>query len=170
MVDCGMVNGRRVRLFRKTKKGAEGEAAKIRIKKGNEGGSAFGLPAVKRIDAEAAVKLFEPHGATLKSAAEFYLRNLDVIRQSKLIPDVVIELLEAKEKDRRSERYMQDMRNRLEVFAGAEGFKTRALHDVSAKDIANWLSQLKVGPVTRNNFRRLLSVFFGFAVKQRYAL
>ena len=51
-----MVNGHRVRLFRKTKKAAEGEAAKIRIKKENEGGSAFGLSAVKRIDAEAALK------------------------------------------------------------------------------------------------------------------
>ena len=170
MVDCGMVNGHRVRLFRKTKKAAEGEAAKIRIKKENEGGSAFGLSAIKRIDAEAALKLLEPHGATLKSAAEFYLRNLDVIRQSKLIPDVVRELLEAKEKDRRSERYLQDMRNRLEVFAAADEFKTRAVHDVSAKDVETWLRQLNVGPVTRNNFRRLLSVFFGFAVKQRYAL
>src|ERR1700731_4743525 len=115
MVDCGMVNGHRVRLFRKTKKAAEGEAAKIRIKKENEGGSAFGLSAIKRIDAEAALKLLEPHGATLKSAAG---------------------------------------------GRGAEEFKTRAVHDISTKDVENWLRRLNVGPVTRNNFRRLLSVFF----------
>src|SRR5260370_32576451 len=144
MVDCGMVNGRRVRLFRKTKKAAEGEGAKIRIKKENEGGSAFGLPAVKRIDAEAALKLLEPHGATLKSAAEFYLRNLDVIRQSKLVPDVVRELLEAKEKDRRSERYMQDMRNRLKVFAGPDAVNMLIVQAGSEKDIINQVRRLQV--------------------------
>jgi integrase/recombinase XerD len=168
MVDCGMVGKHRVRFFFKTKNEAEGEAAKLRIKRANEGGSLFGLSVVQRVDAESALKLLEPHGATLTQAAEFYLRNLDVIREPKLIPDAVRELLDAKVKDRRSSRYLQDLRNRLEVFAVE--FETRPVHDVSTKEVESWLRALDVAPVTRNNFRRVLGVFFGFSVKQRYAL
>lgn len=133
-------------------------------------GSVFGLSQAQRVDAEAALKVLEPHGATLQQAANFYVENLDVIKASKPVTEAVAELVQAKERDRRSARYLQDLRNRLETFSRSPEFSERPVHAVTAKDIEDWLRSLDVGPVTRNNFRRILGVFFSFAVKRRYAL
>jgi hypothetical protein len=43
MVDCGMIDGRRVRFFYKTMEEAETKAALLRVKRQNEGESAFAM-------------------------------------------------------------------------------------------------------------------------------
>jgi hypothetical protein len=48
-----------------TKQEAEGEQQRQRIKRANEGNSAFEFPANMRIDAEAAMKLIAPYGISL---------------------------------------------------------------------------------------------------------
>jgi integrase/recombinase XerD len=168
MVDCGMMNGRRIRFFYKSATEAETKAGLLRIQRENEGESSFGMSAYTLADSRAALALLSPHNVTLKAAAEFYVGNMDVIRESKPVPLIVEELLSAKEQDGRSERYIRDLRNRLEVFA--KQFATRPIHEIAANEIDDWLRSLSGGPVNRNNFRRLLSVLFSFAVKRRYAL
>jgi integrase len=168
MVDCGMMDGKRVRFFYKTKAEAETKAALMRVKRENEGDSAFGMSATDRLDAENALAILRPFSLTLVQAARFVADNLDVIKSTKIVSDVVAELLRVKEQDGKSARYLQDMRNRLQVFATA--FPKRLTHTLSAGEIDAWLRNLDISSVTRNNFRRLLSVLFGFAVKRRYAM
>jgi integrase len=168
MVDCGMMDGRRVRFFYKTKTEAETKAALMRVKRENEGESAFGLSANARADADFALKLLEPHNVTLRQAAEFYLANLEVIRSKKTAGDVVAELLTAKEQDGRAHRYLRDLRFRLAAFS--KQFQEVSIHEITVGQIDDWLRGLNGGAVNRNNYRRLLSVLFGFAVKRRYAL
>ena len=168
MVDCGMMEARRVRFFYKTKDEAETKAALMRVKRQNEGESSFGMSAYTLADTKAALALLSPHNVTLKAAADFYLANLDVIRSSKLVPAVVEELLAAKQQDGRAPRYLRDMSFRLKIFAS--GFATRLIHEIESREIDAWLRALKTGPVDRNNYRRLVSVLFGYAVKCRYAL
>ena len=43
MVDCGMIDGHRVRFFYKTMEEAETKAALLRVKRQNEGESAFAM-------------------------------------------------------------------------------------------------------------------------------
>lgn len=172
MVDCGMmpVEGRlrRVRFFYKTMEEAQTKAALMRVARQNEGDEAFALQARTRVDAQRALKLLEPHGLTLTQAAQFYVDNIDVIQNAKTYSETLAELLRAKEQDGKSERYLRDMRNRLE--AAGEVFGDRLIHSVKTAELDDYLRSLKAGGVTRNNFRRLLSVLFGFAVKRRYAL
>ena len=168
MVDCGMMEGRRIRFFYKTKDEAETKAGLMRVKRQNEGESSFGISAYTLADMKAALGLLSPHNVTLKAAAEFYLANLDVIRESKTVPKVVEELLAIKEQDGRADRYLRDLRFRLNTFANS--FSSRPIHEIESREIDGWLRSLKTGPVDRNNYRRVVSVLFGFAVKCRYAL
>jgi integrase len=171
MVDAGVVNGRRIKFMYKLKTQAESKAGLLRVERENEGSSAFGLPRRERVDAEAAANLLRPHGISLKAAAEFYLANLDIVRVSKSVQEVVRELLEIKEQDHRAARYIKDLRNKLEGnFAAAEQFAGRPIHEITAHELEDWLRSLKVEPITRNNYKRVLGVLFAFAVKRRYSL
>jgi hypothetical protein len=168
MVDCGMMDGKRIRFFYKTRGEAEGKANLMRIKRRNEGEDAFTMVGRDRIDAETALDLLRPHGVTLRQAAEFYLDNNDVIQAEKSFAQVVTELLHAKDQDGKSVRYLQDMKNRL--GSAAEVFGERPIYKIRGAEIDDYLRALPVGPVTRNNFRRIFSVLFSYAVARRYAL
>lgn len=169
-VDCGIMDGRRIRFSFKTRAEAEGKAEQMRIARKNEGASAFGMTSRDRIDAEAGLALLARHGATIREAAEFYVRNIHVIQAAKTAPEVTQELIESKRTKGKAERYVRDLRNRLEAFSGNPDFADRALHTINAPEIDAWLTALPISPVTQNNYRRVLGVLFNFAVKRRYAL
>jgi site-specific recombinase XerC len=168
MVDGGMMNGKRVRFFFKTRRDAEIKAELMRDARENEGIEAFGLAGRDRIDAQASLELLRPHGVTLRQAAQFYLDNIEVIKTAKTFSEVLVELLAMKEQDGKAARYLQDMRNRLAV--AEKDFGNRFLFEIKKNEIDDWLRSLPVGGVTRNNFRRLLGVFFGYALKRGYIL
>jgi integrase/recombinase XerD len=174
MVDCGMmqVEGklRRVRFFYKTMEEAETKAALMRVKKDNEGVSSFGMPAAIRHDAEAAIALLAPHSKSLKEAAEFLLANIELIKEPKLIKDVVPELLDLLEKNKRAPRYIKDLRSKLSN-GFATSFGERPIYTVSARELQDYVYGLDgVQGITRNNYQAALSVLFGFAKKRKYAL
>jgi integrase len=167
-VDCGIMGGRRIRFSYKTKAEAEGQAALMRIKRLNQGEDAFTMAARDRADAEAGLEMLKPHGVTIRQAAQFYLDNVDVIQNAKTYSQTLAELLRAKEQDGKSARYLQDMRNRLQSAEAL--FGERLLHTIKGAELDDYLRSLDVGGVTRNNFRRIFSVFFGFGVARRYCL
>ncbi|HXO97077.1 MAG TPA: hypothetical protein VN857_10885, partial [Chthoniobacterales bacterium] len=172
MVDCGLtqINGKpkRERYFYELKREAETKRDLLRTQRENEGRSSFELTPADRDDAKAALEILKPHGVNLRQAARFYIENLDVLESEKLVPDVVQELLATKKQDGRSDRYIRDIRVRLNAFGGA--FSDRLIHEVKAAELEDYLRSLRVGPVSRNNVKRLLVVLFSFAVKRRYAL
>jgi hypothetical protein len=168
MVDCGMINGKRVRFFYKTMEEAETKAALIRVKRQNEGQSLFTMSANDRTDAELSLALLRPHGVSLRQATEFYLNNIDIIQCTKTVPQVIEELLAVKEQDGRAHRYLRDLKARLQFFSKA--FADRPIYEITSDEIDNWLRSLESSLTNRNNYRRVLSVVFGFAVKKRYAM
>jgi site-specific recombinase XerC len=168
MLDGGMMNGKRVRYFFKTRRDAEAKAELMRVARTNEGIEAFGLTARDRIDAQTSLDLLKPHGITLRQAAEFYLSNIEIIKSAKTFSQVLSELLSAKKQDGKAARYLQDMRNRLSVAETV--FGTRLLFEIRKNELDDWLRSLPVSGVTRNNFRRLLGVFFSYALKRGYIL
>lgn len=173
MVDCGLLviegsKQKRERYFFDSKKEAETKRDLLRIKRNNEGRAAFDLAQGERDDARIAIDLLKPHGVNLRQAAQFYLNNLDVLKSEKLVSDVVAELIAVKQKDGRSDRYVNDIQVRLRGFAAA--FPDRHIHEITTPDLEEYLRSLNVGAVSRNNTRRLLVVLFGHAVKCRYAL
>lgn len=147
---------------------AQGKAEQLRIVRRNEGIQAISFASHDRVDADRALELLRPHKVTLLQAAEFYLANMHVIRESKSVEAVAQELFWAKEKDGRSTRYLVDLKQRLRVFSKA--FAGRPIHHIGADEIDNWLRSLESSAATRNNYRRILSVVFSFAVKKHYAM
>jgi integrase/recombinase XerD len=152
----------------KTLAEAEGAADLYRITRRNEGTKALTFAAGDRSDAERALALLGPHKVTLLQAAEFYIQNVAVIKEAKPVESVIEELLTAKEKDGRADRYLRDLKARLTVFGRA--FAGRPLYSITEDELDVWLRSLDSGPANRNNYRRVISVAFGFAVKKRYAM
>jgi integrase len=170
MVDCGMVDGKRIRYAYATKEEAEGEAALLRVQRRNEGNSSFILSKFDAVDAEAAWKILKPHGITLREAAQFYLENINIVREPKAVAAVVAELLKAKAQDGRSKRYLKDLRLKLQNgFAGE--FGDRAIHEISHQELDDWLrGHEEWSALTRNNYNAALGVLFGFALRRGYLL
>jgi integrase/recombinase XerD len=167
-VDCG--GKERLRFSFKTKAEAEGKAELLRVQRRNEGESAFLFSAVDRIDAQAALDLLRPHGASLRQAADFYLRNVDVIQSQKTPDKVLSELLAIKSKDESSKRYMKDLRLKLEAFSTHPHFRERSIHEISRDELVEWLYSLNIAAITRKNYSRALSVLFTFAVDRHYCV
>ena len=160
--------GRGERLYFKTKIEATTAADQARVKRQNEGNGVFALEPADRADAVAALTLLRPHGRTLREAAAFFLKHLAIVKRELTVADLVAELLVSKEKDGKSDRYVKDLRNRLETFA--EAFSGVKVTEVSTAAADDWLRGLKVGPVTRNNFRRVAIVLFNYGVARGYCL
>jgi integrase len=167
-VDCG--GKPRLRFAFKTKPEADGKAELLRNQRFNEGRAALDLSAADRIDAQAALERLRPHGATLRQAADFYLRNIRIIQSQKTLDTVLAELLEIKAKDESSTRYIKDLRHKLETFTRDPLFHERAIHEITRDELATWLYSLKVAAVTRKNYARALSVLFTFAVDKHYCV
>ena len=161
---------KRVRFFYKTLREAETRAEQLRIARKNEGLSAITLPTIDRVDYERAQQILSPLGASLTQAAEFYRKHLEMIKQEVSVGDVVVELLAIKGQDGRSDRYLRDLRVRLNRFVGSKTFNGRPIHDIDSKEIDDWLRSLAGSSVNRKNYRRLLSVLFSFALKRKYIL
>jgi integrase/recombinase XerD len=164
MVDCG--GKERLRFSYKTKAEANGKAELLRTQRLNEGNSILDFSAADRVDAQAALELLRPHGASLRDAAAFYLRNVATISTAKTVGKAIPELLAAKEKDEASPRYRKDLRLKLQAFSQA--FGDRPLHGITRSELLKWLYGLNVSALTRKNYARALSVLFSFALDHSY--
>jgi integrase/recombinase XerD len=167
-IDCG--GKERLRFSFKSQAEAEGKAELLRIQRRNEGEAAFLFSTADRIDAQTALDLLKPHGATLRQAADFYLRNISVIQRQKNASEVLAELLTVKVKDESSARYRKDLRLKLEMFAQDPRFQDRAIHEITRDELIDWLYSLSVAAITRKNYSRALSVLFTFALDRHYCV
>jgi site-specific recombinase XerD len=105
------------------------------------------------------------------AAAKFYkARNKTVA--PKRVADVVAELIKVKASRNASERYLSDLRGRLNKFA--EAFQKDTCN-VTTEDIQAWLDNLKslegvkLSNATYGHSRQVLHLFFNFAVARGYA-
>ena len=156
---------RKSRRF-KTKSDAE----KFRLKKetqlANQGRKAASLHEQIISDAVWATNALEPLGVSLRDAVAEYLRRHSRMANSIPLNDALADFLETKEKARKAERYISDLRVRCGRFIDDhEGLR---VSEIEVADVDRWLECLKVGPVTRNNYRRALAVFFTWSVKRGF--
>jgi integrase len=162
------VDGKRTRKFFPTRRKAEAWLRKTLARIAKEGTGAIHMPEQLRVDAVACAKKLQPYGKSIRDATEHFLAYLASISRSCTVSALVEELITSKTQDGASERYLQDLRNRLDNFAA--DFGARMVGEITTSQIDDWLRGLKVAGTTRNNFRRNLGVFFGFAVLRGYAL
>jgi len=115
------------------------------------------LPAVTEY-AEA-VAILKGQGSVIESARYFVQHHRKL--EAKLVPDVVEAFKKSKEK--LSERYRGDIKQRLGVFAGTfKGY----VANITATEIEEWLDRRGGSPRSRNNNRACVQTLFGFAKRR----
>jgi integrase len=157
--------GKRSYKYCRAKGEAETEAQRLRISVDNSGREAAGaFEAFDKIDLVRWRKELAEYGATLGDAVTHYLAFLKERSQQtrKTVRELFNAVLDAKERERRSERYQDDLRVRLARFSTDHG--ERVLGEINKDLLDRWLHGLGLSAVSTGNFRRVLGVAFSHAV------
>jgi integrase len=115
-------------------------------------------------DYAAAVKRL-PATTTLQECVNFYLSRHPIGLPPKTVRQVLDEMLDVKSNAGISEPYAKELRGRLGQFADAFGVP---ISTVGSKQIQEWLTNRRVSGRTQNNYRRLISTLFKFAIRRSY--
>lgn len=98
-------------------------------------------------------------GAVLEAAREYNRRKLHNL-PSKLVPEAVKEMLEAKEKEGASKQYMKALKVYLNKFKTS--FQSQ-LRSVTTGDVGDFLRNMSGSPRSKNNARQVLGAFYKYA-------
>jgi integrase len=154
------------RLFFKTKAEADAEAMRQRTLLERHSREAVGLSQRDMSEFIHARKTLSEYGKTVTDAVAYLVDHLERVRRCKTtVSDLVAELLEAKQKDGRSEIYLRDLRNTLAIFS--RDFGQRSIAGITVEELDNWLRALPGSPKTRTNFRAVVGVLFSYATHRR---
>jgi integrase len=147
-------NGKRARSFFETKK----EAQTYAQLKSNQ----------LLIGETEGAKQLAAFGKTIADAIAFYLPHLQASNKTCTFAELLAELLPAKETDGASGPYLKDLKCRLGQFE--KTFGEKLVSEITPGQIDDWLRNLKVSPVTRNNSRRTIRTAFSFALARGYCV
>ena len=162
-----MVDGKRMREVFSSKEAAEAHAFKIRRQSTREGAAAFSLPASIRVEAQKAVDLLKEYrGETITKAVEFYITHNLRFRHAPPAGEVIKEFIAEREKLNQRERNLDDVRQRLHVFAKA--FGDRKLADLNVEELATWLRDPAWGARSQIHYRRRVSMLYDYGIKHHY--
>jgi len=161
------INGKRTRKFFGKQRAAQAWLRKTLVRMRKEGEGAIHMPEQLRVDAVACAERLRPYGKTLADATKHYLTYLSAISRSCTVSDLITQFNSSKEQDGASERYLKDLKNRLDTFA--QDFGSVKVAEILPSQIDDWLRGLKVAAQTRNNFRTVLRTLFSYAVARGYA-
>lgn len=161
------VNGKRTRKFFGKRREAEAWLRKTLARMRKEGESAVTMPEDLRVEAVKCAMRLQPYGKTLTQAVDHYLAHLQAVQRSCTVAELRAELLKTQAEDGASDRYLKDLRLRLERFEGEFGARTVA--DITPQEVDDWLRGLGLSAQSRNNYRTVLRTFFGRAVERNYA-
>jgi integrase len=154
MVDARTATGGE-RKFYVTKDEAEGAAVTARIKRQNEGASAFD-------DAELA-----RYGWTIQRAIKFAVDHLKRQSASVSVEDAVASLLANKRAAGRDANYC----TRLSINLGklTEAFPGKTIASIGALDLTAFLTKLPLAAGTKNTVRADCATLWSYAVKAKWA-
>ena len=167
--------GKRKRKFFETEEAAKSEAAFRNAELRRNGIAHAEFPEALRVMAqECASRLSEYKKAgsdspplTIKDATDYLIAHLKASEKSCSAVQLVKELVAAKENDGASQRHLDDLRSRLNIFA--DKFDGQPVATITSAEIDDWLRSLPVSAVTRNHYRRLIVLAFNFAMQRGYA-
>jgi hypothetical protein len=159
-------NGKRKRLFFKTRTAAEQELIRIKTKQRREGEAALGISDSLRIMAQEVAKELEPFGKTIRDAGAFYLKYLREAEKSITVSALVDEFLSTRKRLKHSHLHQRDLKGRLERFC--ETFGKYPVRTITPGEIERWIHDLKLSPVSLNNFRGRIASLFSYGVKRGY--
>jgi integrase len=107
-----------------------------------------------------------PDLQAVEAACRFYKARHKTVA-AKPVAEVVTELLEVKKSHGASDRYIEDLKNRLTRYA--DDTKC-SIGSVDTASVQAWLNGLKLSRQSYTNNRRVLSLLFSHAVSNGYAI
>lgn len=114
----------------------------------------------------------KPYGRSITEVVQEYIKTHSERQDSLLLPEAFDQFYQHKVNLKQSDRYLADMRQRPKRFA--YDFPDHFMSDVDVLMIEAWLEDLEVesdipvAPITRNNYRRDLSVFFSWGADRGF--
>jgi integrase len=160
------VNGKRKRLFFRSKAQAELELARIKHKRTKEGEDALAIADSLRIMARDCAAQLAPYGKSIADATAYYLRHLEALATSINVEALVSEYQDSRRRAGFSTVHLNDLKYRLGAFA--RDFGPVSVREITASQIEHWLHGLGLGPVSTNNFRTRLVALFSYARARHY--
>jgi integrase len=127
---------------------------------------ALGLSDRQKLEASECYRLLERHGASLFDAVHHYLAYLDQTKRSIPLTELFEEFLSAKQQDNVSPKYLADLRSKLGRFVNS--FHGTLVCNLAAAQIEAWIRSLNIGTVSRESYRRNVSVLLEFGRRRGY--
>ena len=153
------------RMFFKTRDEAKAELARQRSLLERHGRAVIGLSQREMSEIIAAKHELAGYGKTITDAARFLVHHLEHVRRCKItVSQLADELLKAKLRDGMSKDHLRDLRSRLARFCG--DFGNLPIASITVEEIDNWLRDLPLSPQSRVNYRAVIGVMFGHAMKR----
>ncbi len=150
----------------KTKKEADKFASKKELELAGNGREVAALPDSVSKEAAWAAKELAPYRVSIREVVEEFLSRRQEAEKSSKVADAIVEFLDLKKKAGKSVRYRRELSYKLNQFSNQYG--ETLLSEISTKEIDPWLAALKVSPVTRNGYFRVLNVFFEWGRRRSY--
>src|SRR4030095_12647244 len=145
------------RKFFKTRAEAEAEALRQKTLLERHSREAVGLSQREMSDFIHARKKLAEYGETINDAVKFRVDHLERVRRCKItVAELADEVVEAKRKDGRSAKYVNDLRLKLKRFC--QDFGNRPIAAVGIEEIDKWLRDLNCSPKSRADYRAYIVV------------
>jgi integrase len=159
------VNGKRKRLFFRSRAEAKAELERLTQIQQKEGQRGLNLnPLVRELATQCAELLSPYSGKTILDATRFYVAHLEATANSVPASTLVSEYLESKHRAQLSPKHLEDLKGRLAKFN--QSFGWRALRTITTRELEDWLHNLKLSPQTINNYRAIIRALFGYATRR----
>jgi integrase len=161
------VNGKRKRMFFRTRAEAERALAHLKLIQKREGDLGAELGSAGRIEAVRCTERLARFGKTLTDATDFFLSHLvreERARVTLSVDKFVGDRLAMLKRAGFSAVHIQDARTHLGRFAHA--FSSRPSGSITPTEIEHWLDTLEVGPTSYNNFISRLSALYSWGIKR----
>lgn len=127
---------------------------------------ALGLSDRKKFEASECYRLLERHDASLFDAVHHYLTYLDETKRSIPVGELFEEFLSVKQQDNVSPKYLADLRSKLGRFVNS--FHDTLVCNLTVAQIEAWIRSLNIGTVSRESYRRNVSVLLEFGRRRGY--
>jgi len=149
-------------MFFKTRAEADAERLRQLTTLERHGREAIALPQQELSDFITARKKLAEYGETIVDALKFRVDHLERVRRCKItVAELAVEVVEAKRKDGRSAKYVNDLRLKLKRFC--QDFGDRPIAAVGVGEIDKWLRDLDCQPKSRAQYRANIGVLFSHA-------
>ena len=160
------VNGKRRRLFFRSRGEAELELRRLKIKRTREGEESLGIPDTLRLEARDCASALAPFGKTIRQATDFYLEHLEAANRSITVNSLVKEFQASRVRACASSSHLVDLRHRLGQFCAS--FGEVPVRTLTTRSIEDWLHARPLGPTSKNNYQLRLSTLFNYGIRRNY--